>query len=155
MTTYHLAQINVSRLLAPLDSPELADFVANLDPVNALAESSPGFVWRLKSDNGNATEIQVFDDPMIIVNMSVWESLDALRAFAFGPVHAEIMRRRREWFERFPANSTALWWIPAGHVPTPAEGRQRLETIDQLGPTADAFTFRSLFPAPVLPGVPA
>ncbi len=148
MTAYHLAQVNISRLLAPLDSPELADFVANLEPINALADAAPGFVWRLKSDGGDATQIRVFDDPMIIVNMSVWASLDALRAFAFGSSHVQIMRRRNEWFEKFPAHSAALWWIPAGQLPTPDQARHRLETLDRLGPTPDAFTFRNLFQAP-------
>jgi Domain of unknown function (DUF3291) len=151
---HYLAQVNVSRLLAPLDSAQLADFVANLEPINALADAAPGFVWRLKSDTGNATSIQVYADPMIIVNMSVWESLDALREFAFGPAHAEIMRRRKEWFGPFGSSSTALWWLPAGQIPTPDEARQRLETLDQRGPTPDAFTFRQLFPAPALTGFP-
>jgi hypothetical protein len=143
----NLAQVNISRLLFPLDSPELADFVANLEPINALADAAPGFVWRLQADGGNATDIRVFDDPMIIVNMSVWTSPDALRAFAFGPAHAAIMRRRGEWFSRFPTHATALWWVPAGHVPTPDEARLRLESLDRLGPTPEAFTFRSLFAA--------
>ena len=149
MSAHHLAQINVSRLLAPLDSPQLADFVANLEPINALAEASSGFVWRLKSDGGNATDIQVFDDTMIIVNMSVWSDLDALKNFAFNSAHTPIMKRRREWFEKFPTAYMALWWIEAGHVPTPAEARQRLESLDQHGPTEFAFTFQYLWNPPV------
>ncbi|MBC8151645.1 MAG: DUF3291 domain-containing protein [Bacteroidetes bacterium] len=148
MTTHHLAQINVSRLLAPLDSPQLADFVANLEPINALADHSPGFVWRLKSTGGNATDIQIFDDPMIIVNMSVWTDIDALKNFAFTSAHAPVMKRRREWFETFPTAYMALWWIDAGHIPTLAEARHRLEHLDQHGPTAVAFTFKRLFDQP-------
>lgn len=145
MPTHHLAQINVSRLLAPLDSPRLADFVANLEPINALADHSPGFVWRLQSNGGNATDIQLFDDRMIIVNMSVWTDFDSLKAFAFQSAHAPIMKRRREWFAQFPTAYMALWWIEAGHTPTLPEARERLEHLDQHGPTAFAFTFRQVF----------
>lgn len=144
MTTQHLAQVNIARLAAPLDSPQLADFVANLDPINALAEQSPGFVWRLKSDAGYATDIQVFDDPMIIINMSVWTGVEALKNFVFNPEHMVIMKRRREWFEKFPTTYMALWWVDAGHEPTPAEARERLESIDKYGPTDFAFTFKEL-----------
>lgn len=145
---YHLAQVNISRLLAPIDDPLIADFKAALDPINALAESSPGFVWRLKSDGGNATNIQAFDDELIIVNMSVWESLDALRAFAFQSAHTPFMKRRREWFSKFPTNQVALWWVPENHIPTVDEAKERLQSLDILGDTPFAFTFKTLFQAP-------
>ena len=154
MPTHHLAQINVSRLLAPLDSPLLADFVANLAPVNALADQSPGFVWRLQSEGGNATDIQLFDDRLIIVNMSVWENYDALKAFAFRSAHAPVMRRRREWFAQFPTAYMALWWIAAGQLPTLTDARDRLEHLDRYGPTAFAFTFRQAFDPPAVSGKP-
>ena len=148
MSAWRLAQINVGRLIAPIDSPLVAEFVANLAPINALADSQPGFVWRLVGEGGDATDIQAFDDPRIAVNMSVWESLETLAAFAYRSAHRDVMRRRREWFEVPTQPFVALWWIPAGHIPTPAEGRERLETLQRLGPTAWAFTFRQPFPPP-------
>jgi hypothetical protein len=148
MSGYHLAQINIGRLLAPTDSPQLADFMAGLDRINALAEAQPGFVWRLTGDGANnATDIRAFDDPMLALNMSVWESPQALAAYVYRSEHVSFMRRRREWFEPHPA-PLALWWIPAGHIPTPEEGRVRIEALRQDGPTPYAFTFRQLFPPP-------
>ncbi|CCG99405.1 hypothetical protein FAES_1395 [Fibrella aestuarina BUZ 2] len=144
----HLAQINIGRLIAPLDTPALADFVAGLDPINALAEGSPGFVWRLKDETNNATGYHPFADDQIIVNMSVWESLDALRAFAFQSDHMDYLKRRREWFAKFATAYMALWWIPEGHVPTIAEAKERLQSLDEHGDTPFAFTFRKPFPSP-------
>jgi heme-degrading monooxygenase HmoA len=146
--THHLAQVNVARLVAPLDAPELADFVANLEPVNALADTAPGFVWRLQTEDGNATLVRVLDDDMLIVNMSVWRSLDDLSAFVYRSGHRDVMRRRREWFERLADSHLALWWIPAGERPTVADAEDRLVHLRAHGPTAHAFTFRSPFPAP-------
>lgn len=148
MPAYQLAQVNVARLLAPLDSEQLTDFVANLDPINALAEQSPGFVWRLKKEEGDGTTIQAFDDSMIIVNLSVWETVDALKIFTYDSAHVAMMKRRREWFSRFQTSYMVLWWIEKGHIPTPQEARQRLEMLDEHGPTALAFTFRVLFDSP-------
>jgi hypothetical protein len=149
---HHLAQVNVGRLRAPIDSPQLADFVAALDPVNALADASPGFVWRLQTEDGDATAIRVFDDEMIAINMSVWESLEALSDFVFGPAHVSIMRRRREFFERMEEAYLALWWVPAGHEPDTAEAKERLEALRRDGPTPFAFTVRHSFPPPDRPG---
>lgn len=148
MTGYHLAQINVGRLLAPVDDPRIADFVANLDRINALADGTPGFVWRLVGEGNNATDIQPRpDDPLFAINMSVWTSLDALAGFVYRSAHRDIMRRRRDWFEAMETYM-ALWWIPAGHIPTIDEALQRLAVLERLGPTAEAFTFRHPFPAP-------
>ena len=145
---HHLAQVNVSRLLAPLDSQQLAGFVARLDEVNALAEAAPGFVWRLKGEAGNnATAVRIYDDDTIIVNMSVWVSIEALRAFAF--------KQRREWFSLMKEASTAMWWIPAGHVPTVAEARDRLAHLRAHGPSAHAFPFGAPFPSPAVPDTAA
>lgn len=146
--THQLAQINIARSLAALDSPIMADFVALLNEINALAESSSGFVWRLKDDNNNATDIKAFDDDLIIVNMSVWESVEALKDFAYQSAHTPVMRRRNEWFEQFPTAYLALWWVPIGHVPTVEEAKERLRSLDEKGNTAFAFKFRNLFPAP-------
>lgn len=140
----HLAQCNIARLKAPIDSPVVADFVAALDPINALAEESPGFVWRLEDDSGNATSIQAFDDEMLIVNMSVWESIEALSAFTYQSAHRNVLRRRREWFEVADDASLVLWWIPEGSIPTVEDARARLEMLRRDGPSAEAFTFRTV-----------
>jgi hypothetical protein len=148
MSGFHLAQINVGRLLAPVDHPQVADFMANLDRINALADGLPGFVWRLKGEGNNATDIQPRpDDPLFAINMSVWTGLDALASFVYRSDHREVMRRRREWFEPMEILMT-LWWVPAGHIPTPQEGLERLSIFEHLGPTAEAFSFRQPFPAP-------
>jgi hypothetical protein len=144
---YQLAQVNIGRLKAPIDAPEIRDFVDNLDRINALAEAQPGFVWRLVGEGGNATDIRAFDDPAMAINLSVWESADCLAAFVYRTAHRDIMRRRREWFHVMDVYM-ALWWVPAGHRPTPAEARARLETLERLGPTPEAFTFGTPFPAP-------
>lgn len=146
MTSWHLAQLNIARPLAPLDSAQLAGFVARLDAINALAEGSPGFVWRLVGAGGNATDIQVAD-PTIIVNMSVWTSPEALFEFVYKSAHTQVMARRREWFEKM-ALYQVLWWIPAGTVPTVDEGLARLAQLDEHGPTPEAFTFKQRFGVP-------
>lgn len=148
MGTYHLAQMNIARMLAPLDSPVMADFVGQLDAINALAESSPGFVWRLQTEDGDATAIRPYDDDRVIVNMSVWESPEALHAYVYQSGHVEVMRRRREWFSRMADAMLVLWWIPAGHRPTVPEAVARLDLLRERGPTAEAFTFRTPFPSP-------
>jgi hypothetical protein len=142
----HLAQVNVARLVAPTDAPEIAGFVAALDSVNAHAERAPGFVWRLQTEEGDATAVRAFDDPLLIVNLSVWASVDALKAFAYGDEgHRAVLRRRREWFERSVEPHLALWWIPAGTTPTVAEAAARLSHLREHGPTEHAFTFREAF----------
>jgi len=146
MSGYQLAQINVARLKAPLDSPELKDFVDNLDRINALAESSEGFAWRLKGEGNDATALRPFGDD-IIVNMSVWRDVASLKAFVYQSGHTQIMRRRREWFSRMDIYMV-LWWVPAGHEPTTTEAAARLEHLRQHGPTAEAFTFGEAFSAP-------
>ncbi len=148
MSAYQLAEINIGRLVAPYDSPPLAEFVASLAEINALADAQPGFVWRLTGENDDATDIQAFDDPLVAMNMSVWASLEALAAFVYRTDHRVFMRRRREWFEAPSEAYMALWWVPAGHRPTPAEGRERLEALRRDGPTPFAFSFRQPFPAP-------
>ena len=145
---HHLAQLNIGRIRAPLDTPSMAGFVAALEPINQLADASPGFVWRLQTPEGDATAIRMFDDEMLLVNMSVWESVEALRSFVYGRPHLEILRRRGEWFQRLTEAHLVLWWIPAGHLPTDEEARSRLELLRRRGPTPDAFTLREPFPAP-------
>jgi Domain of unknown function (DUF3291) len=146
---FHLAQINIGRLVAPLDDPKIAGFVAQLDPINALADAAPGFVWRLQSASGNATELAYNDDPFVIVNMSVWTSVEALRNYVYTSRHIEAFRDRAKWFEKMDKPHYCLWWIPAGHIPGVSEGRERLEHYQQHGPTPYSFWFSKLFPAPV------
>ena len=145
---YQLAQINIARLIAPLDDPRIASFVAQLDTINALAERSPGFVWRLKSESGNATDIAYNDDPFVIPNMSVWESLEDLRNFVYRSNHIGVFRDRAKWFEKSEKPNYCLWWVPAGHIPTVAEARERLTHYQQYGATPYSFWFSQHFPAP-------
>jgi heme-degrading monooxygenase HmoA len=146
---YHLAQVNIGRFIRPVEDPANADFVDALDQVNALAEASPGFVWRLTGDGNNATDIKPFpDDPNMAINMSVWESVDALAAFVYRNMdHRAVMRRRREWFEDMKVYM-ALWWAPAGTLPTIEDAKAKLALLERLGPTQEAFTFRQPFAAP-------
>ena len=142
----HLAQVNIARAHAPLDGPEMAGFVARIDAINALADGSPGFVWRLPSGTGDAAYVRPYDDDRILFNLSVWRSVEDLRGYVYRSVHAEVMRRRQEWFARFDGAYLALWWIPAGHTPSDDEAKARLAHLDRHGPTATAFTFKTLFP---------
>ncbi|MHC5902512.1 DUF3291 domain-containing protein [Streptomyces sp. S6] len=149
MTSHELAQVNIARLKFPLDSPELKDFVDALDPVNAVADAAPGFVWRLQSDDGDATGIEVFGDRWLIINMSVWQDTDALTAFMYRGRHRELLQRRREWFQKAVEAMAVLWWVPAGHRPTVAEAEARLLHLRANGPTPYAFTLRTSFAAGV------
>lgn len=148
MAGWHLAQINVGRLVAPDGDPRVAEFFAQLDAVNALAEASPGFVWRLIGDGNNATDLQPTPDPLMIVNMSTWTDADALFGFVYRSAHTPVMAKRKDWFERFGGAYQALWWVKAGHRPTIDEGLARLWMLDRYGPTPDAFTFKARHPAP-------
>ena len=145
---WHLAQVNVARLLAPLTDPVMADFVANLAPINALADASPGFVWRFQTDDGDATAVRPYDDDRIIINFSVWKDLNALREFVYRGSHAGIMKRRREWFDRMADPYVALWWVPAGHRPTIEEAVARIERLKAHGPSPEAFTYQTAYPPP-------
>ncbi len=153
MRTHHLAQINVARLIAPLDDPRIAEFVAQLEPVNKLADSSSGFIWRLQSEQGNATDLAYNDDPFLIVNMSVWESIEALKAFTYKSQHIHVFRNRKKWFERMGLPHYCLWWVPIGHHPSIAEGRTKLEHYQRYGSTPEAFWFMEWYPAPAAESV--
>jgi hypothetical protein len=141
----HLAQLNVGRLRAPLESPAIDDFRNNLGPINARAEASPGYVWRLQDEDGNATGIKVFDDDLEIINLSVWKSTEALADFTYRSGHVEILRRRRDFFEAPAQPILCLWWIPEGTIPTVEDAIARLEHLRTHGPTPTAFTFRARF----------
>jgi hypothetical protein len=144
----NVAQVNIARLLAPLDSPQLADFVAMLEPINALADRSRGFVWRLQTESGDATGIRAFDDDRIIVNLSVWQTIEALGEFVFASRHVDVLRRRKAWFERMSEAHLALWWLPIRTIPTIEEAERRLARLRELGPTPFAFTLREPFGPP-------
>ena len=151
---FHLAQVNVARLAAPLDSPQLADFVAALDEVNAVAAQAPGFVWRLQTEDGNATSVSAFewdagDGAGVITNLSVWVDADRLSDFVFGTGHLEVLRRRRDWFVPVGEAYLACWWLPAGVLPSTQDAEQRIRHIREHGPTEHAFSLRTRYPAPV------
>lgn len=146
----HLAQVNVARALGPMDGAVMAEFARALDPINLLAERSPGFLWRLQDDDGDATALRIFDDGQVLINLSVWRSVDTLRDYTYRSGHAHYVKRRKEWFSAFGRPHYALWWVPEGHRPTPEEARDRIDWIHERGPTADAFTFTTLFDPPRL-----
>jgi heme-degrading monooxygenase HmoA len=147
MSGFHLAQVNIGLPIEPVESELLRGFVEMLEPINALADAAPGFVWRLQTEDGDATAIRAFEDDRLIMNMSVWESMEPFAAFVFGPEHSAVMRQRRQWFVPMDVYTTA-WWIPAGTLPTPADAVQRLDLLRRLGPTPDAFTVKRPFPPP-------
>ncbi len=147
MSDYELAQLNIAIMKEPLDSPSMADFVANLDRINALADGSPGFVWRLQSEEGDATALRPLGAETL-VNMSVWQDVESLHRYAYRSAHVDIMRRRREWFESMKEVFVVLWWVPTGHRPSVEEAIARLESLRSDGPTEKAFTFRRTFPPP-------
>ncbi|MEZ8345345.1 DUF3291 domain-containing protein [Vibrio splendidus] len=140
-----LAQINIALAKYPLDAPEIKEFVDNLELVNGIAESSEGFVWRLKDESGDATNIQAFEEPNMIVNMSVWDSVDSLKNFMFRTHHRDFMRRKGDWFHRLPEDTYVLWWIEEDHIPTLEEAIERLEHLREIGDTPYAFTFKTNF----------
>jgi len=146
--SWELAQLNIAALLAPLDSPVLADFVAELDRINELADQAPGFVWRLRAEDAEAAvDADIFGE-RFIVNISVWKTKDELHSYIYRTAHAQVMSRRKEWFERMSDASSVLWWVPEGHRPTTTEAKQRLERLKKEGPGFEAFTFKQSFLAP-------
>ncbi|MBO9716721.1 MAG: DUF3291 domain-containing protein [Pseudoxanthomonas sp.] len=147
MSRYELAQLNIARMRAPLDSPLMADFVGNIERINSLAEAMPGYVWRLKDESGDATALRPFGDD-VLVNMSVWKDVESLRAFTYRSDHASIMRRRHEWTERMDEAYAVFWWVSAGHRPGVLEAWERLEHLRMHGASPRAFTLRTPFPAP-------
>ncbi len=149
MTGHHLAQVNIAKARYDVEDPRMAGFMDNLDRINGLGDHSPGFVWRYQTEEGDATATRVFDDPDILLNLTVWESVEALKDYVYRTEHVDFLRRRREWFTAecgYP--TTTLWWIPAGHIPTPEEARRRAEQLQADGPSPEAFSWSSLHPAP-------
>ena len=146
MKKYHLAQLNIARMTGvDINDPIMVDFVNQLDEINILGEKSEGFVWRLKDDSGSATDFNPYDDVQVIVNMTVWENVENLENFAYKSRHVEVMKRRREWFQKYGKAAFVLWWIPAGHIPTLEEANGRLEFLQKNGATAYAFDFKNRF----------
>lgn len=146
MKRFHLAQVNIGRVRAPLEDESMQGFVSRLDEINALAEASPGFVWRLESDVGPSSYLRPYEDERILVNMSVWESVEALKSYTYRSVHAELLRDRKSWFEKFEGAFLALWWVPEGHTPSVDEAKKRLEHLEAHGPSQFAFTFKTVVP---------
>lgn len=155
MSAYELAQLNIGIVRGPMDSPVMADFVANLARINALADGAEGFVWRLQTEAGDATAFRPFENENMLLNMSVWRDTASLQRFVYHSAHLEVMRRRREWFERIASAYMVLWWVARGHRPSIPEALARLETLRRLGASAQAFTFRQPFPPPDAPGAQA
>jgi len=145
---YYLAQINVADAVAEMDADEMSGFVSRLDEINALADQSAGFIWRLQSEEGDATSLRVFENPLMLVNVSVWESIDALKSYVYKSVHVELIHDRDAWFSKMGQAHMALWWIPEGHIPSMEEAREKLEHIREHGPGPEAFSFGRPFAHP-------
>lgn len=143
--SHHLSQVNISRMIAPLDDPIMAEFVAQLDSINKLADKSPGFVWRLQAQEGNATTIRAYDDELILFNLSVWESIDAFKQFVYRSQHGEVMRARKKWFQKSEGKNMALWWVSIGHIPTVDEAKQRLQYLNDYGESVYSFSLQKQF----------
>ena len=145
---YYLAQINIALMKAPLNDPIMAEFADALEEVNQVAEQSSGFVWRLKTSSGNATDIQAYSDPKILTNISVWLSVEQLKAYVYNSLHTHFYVRRRQWFEKYQGEHFAMWWIEAEHLPTIEEGKAKLEYLELHGDSAESFTFAKPYPPP-------
>ncbi|HSC84956.1 MAG TPA: DUF3291 domain-containing protein [Pseudomonas sp.] len=149
MSRYQLAQLNIATMKEPLESPGMVDFVANLERINALAEASPGYIWRLQDEEGDATALRPFGAE-VLVNMSVWRDVQALSDYVYKSAHTEMLKRRREWFEKVDEAHMVLWWVPSGHQPGIDEAAERLAYFRAHGPSAHAFSFRQAFAAPAV-----
>ena len=146
--TYHLAQINIGRIRGLPDSEIMKPFMDALDEINAIADESPGFVWRLQTESGNAMGVRAFDDPYLAINISVWEDVDSLFEYTYKSLLTGFLKRRKEWFEPYGQAHACMWWIPAGHTPTTAEAKERLDHFNEHGATDYAFSFTKRFPPP-------
>lgn len=145
---YHLAQINIARMRSSIDDPMMASFRRQLDGINSAAEQSHGFIWRLQDESGDATAIRAFEDPLLLINMSVWRDLESLQDYTYRGSHLAVLRDRKHWFEKMDGPTIALWWIPEGHIPTVDEGKLHIAMLMKNGPTASSFTFQQIFDAP-------
>src|SRR5262245_4786553 len=150
MQKMNIAQVNIARMKATLEDPVMAGFVARLDEINALADRSPGFVWRLQTSEGNATSLRPYNDDRILLNMSVWESIEQLKQYVYHTAHAELLRQRQAWFEKLSDVYLALWWVPKDQIPSIDEAKARLAHLEKYGPTSFAFTFKESFSSDAL-----
>jgi hypothetical protein len=148
MSAFHLAQYNIARIKAEIEDPIMYGFVSKLDYINGLSEQAPGFVWRHQTEEGNSTAVRPYPDRSLLITLSVWESVDAVRDFVYRNQHADMLRQRDEWFEHIEGMYIVLWWVPAGHIPEVEEGVERLEYLRQHGPSPHAFTFLETYPSP-------
>ncbi|MEB8433587.1 DUF3291 domain-containing protein [Cocleimonas sp. KMM 6892] len=146
--SYHIAQINIAQAKADKDSEIMSGFISRLDEIHTLADNAPGFIWRLETEDGDDGSVSVFNDPLLLINMSVWRDIDSLRAFVYKSIHIELLQDRDAWFDKMGEMHQTLWWVPAGHIPTIQEGKDKLDQIREFGPTAKAFTFGKKFPSP-------
>jgi hypothetical protein len=151
MASFHIAQVNVAQAKADMESELMQGFVSRLDEINALADRADGFIWRLQESSASATAIRVFDDPLLLINMSVWANLEALKHYVYKSLHVELIKDREAWFNKMGESHQALWWISAGHIPSPEEARKKLEYIRKNGSSAEAFTFAKPYPMPMPP----
>jgi hypothetical protein len=149
VATYHIAQYNVARMRAPIEDPIMRGFASRLDELNHLGDSSPGFVWRYHTEDGTSISVRPYpDDPLVVINMTVWESIEALHAFTYRSDHGPMYAARHTWFEQMAGHTLVLWWVPAGQTPDPVEGKERLELLRRRGPSPDFFTMKRRFPPP-------
>ena len=148
MARYNLAQLNIAKMKYAIDDPAMQDFVDQLDPVNESADNSPGFVWRLQTGEGDATDVRIYDDEYLLVNLSVWESIEALKAFVASQRHGAVMRRRTEWFDRMDEAYLVMWWVPEHHRPSIQEAQDKLDMLRKLGPTPAAFDWSNPYSTP-------
>jgi len=148
MKKYQIAQINIAKAVADMDSEMMSGFVSRLDEINALADSADGFVWRLQTEDGDSTAIRVFDDPLLIINITVWDSIEALKSFVYRTAHVELIQHREAWFSKISSMHQTLWWIPEGHIPSIEESKGRLDYLNKHGPSSKAFNFGKPFPQP-------
>ena len=149
----HLAQANIATMRAALEDPVMEGFRSQLDRINALADASPGFVWRLQTEAGNATDVRAYENELVLFNMSVWESIEALHTYVYRGDHAGPLRSRRRWFVPTAGPTVVLWWIAAGHLPAVEEAKERFALLQARGPRPEAFTFRSAYPPPGAPSI--
>lgn len=148
MNQYHLAQINIAKARDDMDSEVMSGFVSRLDEINSLADQAPGFVWRLQGEEGDATSIQAFEDPRLLVNMSLWNDIESLKNYVYRSAHIDLIQNREAWFSKIRESHQVLWWVSCGHIPTPEEGKTKLQYLDEHGPSSKAFTFAKPFPFP-------
>lgn len=148
MSRYHLAQLNIANAVASMDSPEMAGFVARLDEIHELSDNADGFIWRWESGSVDSSVVDIFGDPRLLVNLSLWESVESLKHFVYKTVHVELIRDREAWFDKMPEMHQVVWWVPEGHIPSVTEAKQKLDTLRADGPSEAGFSMARPYPMP-------